>query len=146
MLGHPFLLPPRREGADAIPLVVPRHYPVYPVCDEAGRLVGLVRGYVLFQEQTIQISAQPGRMVGVENEDRLTTPWRRSLRLRHAWLQLNLLTAFLAAAVVGLFEQTIQQVVALAVFRPVLAGQSGNTGWQVLSVSLRGMTLGELQH
>ena len=145
MLRQPFHLSPQMDVADAMPLVVTRHYPVYPVCDEAGRLVGLVRGYVLFQEQTIQISAQPGRMVGVENEDRLTTPWRRSLRLRHAWLQLNLLTAFLAAAVVGLFEQTIQQVVALAVFLPVLAGQSGNTGCQALAVTLRGMTLGELK-
>ncbi|MEK7268708.1 MAG: magnesium transporter, partial [Nitrospirota bacterium] len=115
------------------------------VCDEAGRLVGLVRGYVLFQEQTIEISAQPGRMVGVEEEDRLATPWWRSLKFRHPWLQLNLLTAFLAAAVVGLFEKTIEQVVALAVFLPVLAGQSGNTGCQALAVTLRGMTLGELK-
>src|SRR3989454_910032 len=145
MLRQPFHLSPRMDVADAMPLVVTRHYPVYPVCDEAGRLVGLVRGYVLFQEQTIQISAQPGRMVGVESEDRLATPWRRSLRLRHAWLQLNLLTAFLAAAVVGLFEQTIQQVVILALFLPVLAGQSGNTGCQALAVTLRGMTLGELK-
>src|SRR5574341_401364 len=145
MLRQPFHLSPQMDLADAMPLVLTRHYPVYPVCDEAGRLVGLVRGYVLFQEQTIQISAQPGRMVGVENEDRLATPFRRSLRLRHAWLQLNLLTAFLAAAVVGLFEQTIQQVVALAVFLPVLAGQSGNTGCQALAVTLRGMTLGELK-
>lgn len=145
MLRQPFHLTPQMDVADAMPLVVTRHYPVYPVCDEAGRLVGLVRGYVLFQEQTIQISAQPGRMVGVENEDRLATPWRRSLRLRHAWLQLNLLTAFLAAAVVGMFEETIEQVVALAVFLPVLAGQSGNTGCQALAVTLRGMTLGELQ-
>ena len=145
MLRQPFHLSPQMDVADAMPLVVTRHYPVYPICDEAGRLVGLVRGYVLFQEQTIQISAQPGRMVGVENEDRLATPWRRSLRLRHAWLQLNLLTAFLAAAVVGLFEQTIEQVVALAVFLPVLAGQSGNTGCQALAVTLRGMTLGELK-
>src|SRR5438034_11080461 len=145
MLRQPFHLSPQMDLADAMPLVVTRHYPVYPVCDEAGRLVGLVRGYVLFQEQTIQISAQPGRMVGVENEDRLATPWRRSLRLRHAWLQLNLLTAFLAATVVGVFGHTIEQVVALAVFLPVLAGQSGNTGCQALAVTLRGMTLGELR-
>ena len=61
------------------------------------------------------------------------------------WLILNLLTAFLAAAVVGLFEGTLQQIVVLAVFLPVLAGQSGNTGCQALAVTLRGMTLGELR-
>jgi magnesium transporter len=145
MIRQPFYLTANMDIAEAIPLVIVRHYPVYPVCDEAGRLVGLVRGYVLFQEQTIEISAQPGLMVGVEEEDRLATPWWRSFRFRHPWLQFNLLTAFLAAAVVGLFEKTIEQVVALAVFLPVLAGQSGNTGCQALAVTLRGMTLGELK-
>jgi magnesium transporter len=83
-------------------------------------------------------------MVGVE-EERLTTPWPRSLRFRHPWLQLNLLTAFLAAAVVGVFQGTLDKLVILALFLPVLAGQSGNTGCQALAVTLRGMTLGELR-
>jgi magnesium transporter len=55
------------------------------------------------------------------------------------------LTAFIAAAVVGLFEETLEQLVVLAVFLPVLAGQSGNTGCQALAVSLRGITLGEVE-
>jgi magnesium transporter len=84
-------------------------------------------------------------MVGVEKEERLGTPWRRSLFLRHPWLQLNLLTAFLAAAVVGVFQDTLDRLVILALFLPVLAGQSGNTGCQALAVTLRGMTIGELK-
>ena len=84
-------------------------------------------------------------MVGVDKEERLATPWLRSLKFRHPWLQLNLLTAFLAAAVVGFFQGTIDKLVILAAFLPVLAGQSGNTGCQALAVTLRGMTLGELQ-
>src|SRR5437016_8382153 len=84
-------------------------------------------------------------MVGVEKEERLATPWLTSLRLRHPWLQLNLLTAFLAAAVVGIFQDTIDRLVILALFLPVLAGQSGNTGCQALAVTLRGLTLGELK-
>ncbi|MCA1732508.1 MAG: magnesium transporter, partial [Acidobacteria bacterium] len=91
-----------------------------------------------------EISAQAGRMVGVDKEERLATPWPRSLKFRHPWLQLNLVTAFLAAAVVGMFQETIDKVVILAMFLPVLAGQSGNTGCQALAVALRGMTLGEL--
>jgi magnesium transporter len=83
-------------------------------------------------------------MVGVNEEERLLTPWPRSLKFRHPWLQLNLLTAFLAAGVVGFFQQTLDQMVILALFLPVLAGQSGNTGCQALAVTLRGMTLGEL--
>jgi magnesium transporter len=104
-----------------------------------------VRGRTLFQEQALEISAQPGAMVGVEREERLSTPWPRSLRFRHPWLQLNLLTAFVAAAVVGAFQDTIDRLVVLAVFLPVLAGQSGNTGCQALAVTLRGLTLGEMR-
>jgi magnesium transporter len=107
--------------------------------------VGIVRGRALFEEQALEISAQPGAMVGVEKEERLSTPWPRSLRFRHPWLQLNLLTAFVAAAVVGFFQGTIDRLVVLAVFLPVLAGQSGNTGCQALAVTLRGLTLGELR-
>ena len=144
MLPNPFSLDAAIPVADAMRLVLHRHYPVYPVCDAGGRLIGLVRGYVLFEEQTIEMTAQPGRMVGVDEEERLTTPWVRSLKFRHPWLQLNLLTAFVAAAVVGFFEETISRIVVLAVFLPVLSGQSGNTGCQALAVTLRGMTLGEL--
>src|SRR4029078_4186875 len=86
---------------------------------------------------------QAGTMVGLEKEERLSTPVLRSLKMRHPWLQLNLLTAFLAAAAVGLFQDTIDRPVILALFLPVLAGQSGNTGCQALAVTLRGMTLGE---
>jgi magnesium transporter len=145
MLKDPFSLSPNTTLTDAMNSVVYRHYPVYPVCDDAGILIGLVRGQAMFQEQTFEISAQPGRMVGVGKEERLLTPWPRSLLFRHPWLQLNLLTAFVAAAVVGLFQSTLDQMVILALFLPVLAGQSGNTGCQALAVTLRGMTLGELE-
>ena len=144
MLTDVFCLNADAQLADAIKPVLNRHYPVYPVCDNQGRLVGLVRGSTLFEEQSFEISAQPASMVGVE-EERLSTPWPRSLKFRHPWLQLNLLTAFLAAAVVGVFQGTLDKLVILALFLPVLAGQSGNTGCQALAVTLRGMTLGELR-
>lgn len=97
------------------------------------------------QQRSIKLSLQPGAMVGVENEERLATHWFRSLRLRHPWLQINLLTAFLAAAVVGLFQDTIDRLLILTMFLPVLADQSGNTGSQALAITLRGITLGDLQ-
>jgi magnesium transporter len=145
MLREIFALRPTTPLMDAMREVVHRHFPVYPVCDDDGRLIGLVRGRVLFEEQAFEISAQAGRMVGVDKEERLGTPWPRSLLFRHPWLQLNLLTAFAAAAVVGVFQQTLDEMVILALFLPVLAGQSGNTGCQALAVTLRGMTLGELR-
>ena len=145
MLRDVFTLKAATPLDEAMKLVVHRHYPVYPVTDDAGHLIGQVRGSAMFEEQAFEISAQPGRMVGVAEEERLLTPWSRSLRFRHPWLQLNLLTAFIAAGVVGFFQQTLDQMVILALFLPVLAGQSGNTGCQALAVTLRGLTLGELK-
>jgi len=145
MLKNPFSLKPETDLVDAMREVVTRHYPVYPVTDANGRLVGVVRGQVMFEQQAFEISAQAGSMVGVEKEERIATPFLRSLKFRHPWLQLNLFTAFIAAAVVGYFQGTIDKIIILAVFLPVLAGQSGNTGCQALAVTLRGMTLGELK-
>ncbi|MCK7595091.1 magnesium transporter [Pseudomarimonas salicorniae] len=145
MIDRPFTLHPRTPMVEAMREVVTKHFPVYPVCEDDGRLVGLVRGQVLFEQQAFDISAQAGAMVGVEKEERLATPFSRSFRFRHPWLQINLLTVFAAAAVVGFFEDAIDQLVVLALFIPVLAGQCGNLGAQSLAVVLRGMTLGELR-
>ncbi len=145
MIPNPFHLEAATPVMDAMREVLKWHHPSYPVCDDAGRLIGVIRGQTLFEQQAFELSAQPGSMVGVQKEERLATPWLRSLRFRHPWLQLNLLTAFLAAAVVGFFQGTIDRVVILVVFLPVLASQSGNTGCQTMAVTLRGMTLGELQ-
>ncbi len=145
MLYAPFNFIPETSITDAMQAVIYRHYPVYPVCNKDNVLLGVVHGYMLFEQQKFEISAQAGQMVGVDKEEHLHTPWLRSLKFRHPWLQLNLLTAFVAAFVVSLFEQTIAQLVVLAAFLPVLAGQSGNTGCQALAVTLRAMTLGEFK-
>jgi magnesium transporter len=145
MLKDVYAFTEEMELDEALKAAVSKHYPVYPVCDANGVLKGLIRGEELFRNQAIEISAQSGKMVGVDKEERLTTPLARSLKLRHPWLQINLVTAFVAAAVVGLFEDTLSQLVILAVFLPVMAGQTGNTGCQALAVTLRGMTLGELK-
>lgn len=146
MIRDPFFLPADLSVVKAMRAVVTRHHPSYPVCDQAGRLVGVMRGETLFQHQAFELSAQAGSMVGIQKEERLVTHWRQSLRMRHPWLQLNLATAFLAAAVVGYFQEIIDRLVVLAVFLPVLAGQAGNTGAQTLAVTLRGATLGDLRN
>jgi magnesium transporter len=145
MLTDVFALRAPIKLDEAMKQVLDRHYPVYPVVDAENRIRGLVRGQSMFEARAFEIAAQPGSMVGVEKEERMGTPWQRSLIMRHPWLQLNLLTAFIAAAVVGIFQDTIDRVVILALFLPVLAGQSGNTGCQALAVTLRGMTIGELK-
>lgn len=145
MYTNIFWLKPEMALTDAMKSTLNRHFPVYPVCDEDGRLLGLVRGQSLFEARAIELSAQPGTMVGVNEEERLATPVKRSLWMRHPWLQFNLLTAFIAAGVVACFQGTLDKIVILAAFLPVLAGQSGNTGCQALAVCLRGLTLGDLR-
>jgi magnesium transporter len=145
MLRNPFALKPSMSMVDAMREVVTRHFPVYPVCEDDGTLVGQVRGQVLFEQQAFEISAQAGAMVGVEKEERLATPLLRAFKFRHPWLQINLVTVFITAAVVGMFQHTVDKIVVLAMFLPVLGGQSGNLGCQSLAVLLRGMTLGELK-
>ena len=145
MLRDPFSLRADLPLSEALKLALHKHFPVYPIVDGQDRLVGLVRGSDLFANRAIEISGQSGAMVGVDKEERLNTSLSRSLKLRHPWLQVNLLTAFIAAAVVGIFEDTLSRLVILAVFLPVMAGQTGNTGCQALAVTLRGMTLGEVK-
>ncbi len=145
MLLEPFSLSPDEDVGDAMKEVVYRHYPLYPVCDDAGHLLGVVQGFMLFEHQNFELSAQYGSMVGVDKEEHAVTNWIPALRMRHPWLQINLVTAFVAAFVVGLFEDTIAQVVVLAAFLPVLAGQSGNTGCQALAVTIRAITLNEFK-
>lgn len=144
MLPDPFALTADMPAGDAIKAAIYRHYPVYPVVDADGHLVGAVRGWKLFERQAIAITVQTGSMVGVGKEERVHTSLWEAFRKRHPWLQINLLTAFVAAFVVGSFEDTISKIVALAAFLPVLAGQSGNNGCQTLAITLRGLTLGDM--
>ena len=146
MLPEPFALTPEMGLAEADKAAIHRHYPVYPVVDADRHVIGIVRGWRLFERQAIEISAQSGQMVGVDKEERLYTGIWAAFKMRHPWLQVNLLTAFIAGFVVSLFEGTITQIVALAAFLPILAGQSGNTGCQALAITLRGLTLGDLNH
>jgi magnesium transporter len=145
MLRHPFELKPDLTVPEAMKLTVNRHYPQYPVCDYDGKLVGLVRGASLFESQAFEITAQAGAMVGVDKEERVATPISQSFKFRNPWLLINLVTAFAAGGVVAVFQGTVDKLVILATFLPVLAGQSGNTGCQALAVTVRGITLGDIK-
>lgn len=115
-----------------------------PVVDYDGHLVGVLRYHVLVEAALKESSADLQTMVGVSKDERALSPASFAVRKRQPWLQINLATAFLAAAVVGMFEGTIAQYTALAVLLPVVAGQSGNTGAQALAVTLRGLALKEI--
>jgi CheY-like chemotaxis protein len=110
--------------------------------DEVKRLYDEL---VAEHKRSIELSAQPGVMVGVEKEERLSTPWYRSMRLRHPWLQFNLFTSLLGGGMVLLFQDTVNRLLILAVFVPILISQTSNTGAQTLAITLRGLALGDLQ-
>jgi magnesium transporter len=115
-----------------------------PVVDFEGRLLGFIRNRSLLEAVEQEATADIQSMVGASREERALSPVTFAVRKRLPWLQINLLTAFLAAAVVGLFEGTIARFTALAVLLPVVAGQSGNTGAQALAVTMRGLALREV--
>jgi magnesium transporter len=115
-----------------------------PVVDHAGRLVGVLRQATLVAAVEDETSVDIQTMVGASRDERaLSSPWF-AVKKRLPWLHINLVTAFLAAAVVGLFEGIIAKITALAVLLPVVAGQSGNAGAQALAVTMRGLVLREI--
>lgn len=116
-----------------------------PVVDFEGRLVGAIRRTAMLHAIQEEATAGIQTMVGVSREERALSGSLVAVSKRQFWLQVNLLTAALAAFVVWLFEATIAQVTALAVLLPVVAGQSGNTGAQALAVTMRGLALREVR-
>lgn len=118
--------------------------PNIPVVSLDGKLVGVVRYATLVEALEQVASASIQTMVGASKDERALSNPAFAVKKRLPWLQINLLTAFLAAAVVGLFENTIAQFTALAVLLPVVAGQSGNAGAQALAVTMRGLALREI--
>jgi magnesium transporter len=115
-----------------------------PVVDEENKLVGVITVDDVIDVIKDEATEDVYRLAGVTGDDRVFTRPSESLRKRLPWLQVNLVTAFVAASVVALFEDTIRVASALAVFMPVVAGMGGNAATQTLTVIVRGIALGEL--
>jgi magnesium transporter len=115
-----------------------------PVVDEENKLVGVITVDDVIDVIKDEATEDVYRLAGVAGDDRVFSTANESLRKRVPWLQVNLVTAFLAASVVALFEGRIKDVPALAVFMPVVAGMGGNAATQTLTVIVRGIALGEL--
>ena len=115
-----------------------------PVVDSGGRLIGVVRYDTLVAATRAEASVDLQTIFGASKEESALSPAGFAVRKRLPWLQINLVTAFMAAAVVGIFEDTIASNAQLAVLLPVVAGQSGNTGAQALAVVIRGLALREI--
>jgi len=143
-LKTPILLKADDDVLETFIKVAGNQIPEFPVIDAEGKLLGTLRGSHVNDAHGLQISAQSSLMVGASPEEGLDSSVTKCVKLRGPWLLVNLITAFVAGAVVGFFQNTIDQIVLLAMFLPILAGQSGNTGAQSLAVLIREMTLGEV--
>jgi len=115
-----------------------------PVVDEQGRLIGRVTVNAVMdyiREETDNDMLSAGGLL--EDEDLFSSVWR-SVRNRWTWLAVNLVTAFIASRVIGLFEGSISKLVALAALMPIVAGISGNSGNQTITMIVRALALGQL--
>ena len=116
-----------------------------PVTDVDGRMLGLITVDDVIDVITEEATEDIYHLAGLTEADRVFVPAHESIRKRLPWMFLNLGTCFAAAWVVGLFERTIEQVVALAIFMPVVAGMGGNGGTQALTIITRSIALGEIE-
>lgn len=137
-------VPVDADAEDVAHLFDKYNYLALPVVDHANRLLGVITFDdiidVIREEATEDIYG----MAGVPSEEGVDTTWWESLLLRLPWLYVRLLTALLAAFVVGLFEATIAKVAALAVLMGIIAGQGGSAGMQTVTIITRGIALGDL--
>jgi len=115
-----------------------------PVVDEHGKLLGRIT--IDDVVDVIREEAQHSimSMAGLADGEDVFAPTLKAAPRRAVWLGINLLTAFMASWVVGLFEGTIQKVVALAVLMPIVTGMGGNAGTQTMTIFIRGLALGQI--
>jgi len=115
-----------------------------PVVDDEGRLEGVMTADDLIDVLQEEATEDMYRMVGLDEDERVFSPVRTSVKRRLPWMLVNLFTAFLAAATVGVFDSTLGKATVLALFMPVVAGQGGNAGTQTATIAVRSIALGDL--
>ena len=116
-----------------------------PVVDGNGRLVGRITVDDVVDEIREESERTLMNAAGLDEEADMFAPVITSARRRAVWLGINLVTAFMAAWVIGLFEGTLEKVVALAVLMPIVASMGGIAGSQTLTLVIRGLALGQLE-
>jgi magnesium transporter len=115
-----------------------------PVIDEKNRLVGRVTVDAVMDFIREEAESDMLSMAGLrEEEDFFASVWK-SVQNRWAWLAINLVTALMASRVIGLFEGSIEKIVALAALMPIVAGIGGNSGNQTTTMIVRGLALGQV--
>jgi magnesium transporter len=145
MIPDPVAVHAHADQEEAAQLVARYNLLAIPVTDDQGRMLGLITVDDVIDVITEEATEDMYHLAGLSEADRVFSPAAQSVRKRLPWMLINLPTAFLAAWVVGLFERSIEQIVALATFMPVVAGMGGNAGTQALTVVTRAIALGEIE-
>jgi magnesium transporter len=133
---------PDLDQEEVARLMARYNLPSVAVVDEQGRLLGRITFDDVIDVVEAETTEDLLKFGGVSPDENLAADWRASVRSRLPWLSLNLLTASLAGAVVFYFQRAIEQVLALVVFMPIIAGMGGNAGTQALAVTVRRLALG----
>lgn len=118
-------------------------YQAMPVTDEMGKMLGIITVDDIIEVVREEATEDIFRLAGVNEGEVIDGSTFASVKSRLPWLSVNLVTAILAGAVVGIFSDTIDKVVILAAFCPIIAGMGGNAGTQSLTLIVRGIALGE---
>ncbi|MGB2130984.1 MAG: magnesium transporter [Marinobacterium sp.] len=116
-----------------------------PVIDDAGKLLGRITIDDVVDVIREDADHSLMSMAGLDEDEDTFAPIMKTTRRRAVWLGINLITAFIASAVIGLFEETIDKVVALAVLMPIVASMGGIAGSQTLTLVIRGQALGHVE-
>jgi len=114
------------------------------VVDVEGRLVGRVTVNAVMDFIREESENEALKLGGLSEEEDLFAPVWKSVRNRWIWLSVNLVTAFIASRVIGVFEGSIEKLVALAALMPIIAGIGGNSGNQTITMIVRALALGQL--
>jgi len=145
LMSREIMSVPGTMDREEVFMLMSRHrFLALPVVDADGRLIGVIKHDEALRAGQLEAFEDLQKMVGAGGDERAISPVSTVVKRRLPWLYVNLVTAFAAAATVGLFEGVIQKVTALAVLLPIVSGQGGNTGAQALAVVMRGLALREI--
>jgi magnesium transporter len=138
-------VPPEMDQEQVARLMSRYNVPSIAVVDHHGKLLGRVTFDDVIDVVEAETTEDMLRFGGVSADEDLAAPWNTAIQTRLPWLFVNLLTAFLAASVVVLFQDTLARTLALTAWMPIIAGMGGNAGTQALAVTVRRLALGQIQ-
>lgn len=145
MIADPLAIPAEMPLEELVAFFDENAFIGAPVVDETGRLLGVVSRRAVDEAAEEQATSDFRRSMGVVAEELRSMPVIRRSRMRLAWLSVNILLNVVAASVIAAYQDTLTQVIALAVFLPIISDMSGCSGNQAVAVSMRELSLGLLR-